>query len=123
MPKGKESQFRQRQNFNKIDINSDELKYSIRKMADYANSSTSNGKDSFLDGNETAVVPKNDPEPASSIEKMDLSGNELVNAPETPKNQGEVKLPNFKKKVKPTLNKIFILFQLIILILSQKIAG
>ena len=108
MPKGKESQSRQRKSYNKIDINLGEIKSSIRKMSDYAASSaSSNGKDSFLNGQESGVIPNNNHLP-SDQEKMDISGDNP--APITPKNQKEVQIPTFKKKVKFYLeNKFWIL--------------
>ena len=95
MPKGKESLSRQRKSYNKIDIKLGEIKTSIKKMADYASSNaSSSGRDSFLNGQESGVIPN--PQ-SSDQEKMDVSSDNP--APVTPKNQTEVQLPTFRKKV------------------------
>ena len=88
MPKGKEAQINRRQKFNNLNLN--DLKSSIRKMSDYANSSSSSGGDSFADGNEAAILPNN---------AMDVTPeHQGENPAEQPKDK--FKLPDFKKKVK-----------------------
>ena len=81
MPKGKESQSRQKKNFNKIDLY--EIKSSIKKMAEFATSTASSGQDSFIDNNAVATIPNQD-DPMGDI---------------TAKEKQPVKIPNFKKKV------------------------
>ena len=100
MPKGQESRARKKQSFNKIDLA--EIKSSIKKMSDYASSSASSGKDSFCNGQESAIVPKdNRPQP----EEMDTSSNDPTSTgQETPKNQVEMKIPSFRKKVQTFRN-------------------
>ena len=72
-----------------------DIKSSIKKMSNYAASTSSNGKDSLIDGTEAGVVTNNNMEtddhsfPDPHQETM-----------KTPKNQGQVELPTFKKKVK-----------------------
>ena len=110
MPKGKESQTRNRKVFNKINLNLGDLKSSIKKMADYANSNSS-GADSFRDGTEVVVI-----QPNNGVTPMDQDNNTAntstaaqptTSAPPAP----PIKIPSFKKKVfksiKSFLNKIF----------------
>ena len=84
--KGKEALSRHRKTFNKLDMN--EIKSSIRKMADYATSS-SNSNDSFADGDEVATIhPNNVMEFTESQPNVEVT-----------KEMGKPKIPNFKKKV------------------------
>ena len=86
MPKGKESISRQRKKFNNLTMV--ELKSSIKKMADFA-SSTSSTQDSFADKDAIATFPANN-------NHMEISVEPDVKPAKT---SDQIKIPKFQKKV------------------------
>ena len=85
MPKGKEATVRQRKKF--TTLNMVDLKSSIKKMSEFASSTTSNG-DSFADDGAVATGSNNNMMKCSTDSEAPAQS-----AQET------LKIPNFRKKV------------------------